>query len=163
MDKIKSQRRNYKKELEEKEKLLADYKEQLQRLQAEFENYIKRNEKERKELLDYTSKDILLKLVNIYDDFQRALNVSKNCDEKELVEGIKIIFNNFEKVLKEEGIQEIKCVGEKFNPYRHEVLDKVEHNEEEGKIIEELQKGYMFKDKILRFSKVRVSGGKKNG
>ena len=155
-------RRSYKKELEERDKLLNEYKEQIQRLQAEFENYIKRNEKERKDVSDYASKDILLKLVNIYEDFQRALNVSNECEKKELIDGVKMIFDNFENVLKEEGVSEIKCIGEKFNPYRHEVLEKVEHEEADGKILEELQKGYMLKDKILRFSKVRVSGGKKN-
>lgn len=162
MNKEKPQKKQYRKEIEEKDKLLNEYKEQIQRLQAEFENYIKRNERERKEALDYASNSILLKLVNIYDDFQRALNAFNECEKKELIEGVKMIFNNFEKVLKEEGVSEIKCVGEKFNPYRHEVLEKVEHEEEDGKIVEELQRGYMLKDKILRFSKVRVSGGKKN-
>ena len=145
-----------------KDNLLNEYKEQLQRLQAEFENYIKRNEKDRQLLLEYGSKDILLKMVNLFDDFERTLKISDKCEKKELVDGLNLIFKNFEKVLNEEGVRPINCVGNKFDPYSHEVIDKVECGDEEGKIVDEIQRGYVLKDRILRFSKVRISGGKKN-
>lgn len=146
----------------DKGNLLNEYKEQLQRLQAEFENYIKRNEKDRQVLLEYGSKDILLKMVSLFDDFERTIKVADSCEKKELIAGLNLIFKNFKKALDEEGVKPINSIGDKFNPYKHEVIDKIECEEEEGKIIDDVQRGYMLKDKILRFSKVRISRGKKN-
>ena len=118
--------------------------EDLQRVQADFENYIKRVEKEKEQLKLHAKSELLLRLIDIKEDFERALDKTD--------EGVKMIYNNFNKILKEEGIREIDAVGKEFNHVFHEVI-KV--NDGSGdKIIEEVQKGYLLGDKVLRTSKV---------
>jgi len=73
-----------------------------------------------------------------------------------------MIYDQLIKILAEEGIKPMKVIGEKADPYKHEVIKQVENKEERGKIIEEVQRGYMFKDKVIRPSKVIISGGIKN-
>ena len=90
------------------------------------------------------------------DTFEIAF---KNTNDKEkFVEGMKMIYGIFHSTLEEEGLKPIKAEGEKFDPYKHEVLLKEESDKPEGTILEEFQKGYMLNDKVLRFSKVKISG-----
>ena len=134
--------------------------EDLQRVQADFENYIKRVEREKEQLKLHAKSELLLKLIDIKEDFERALDKADD--------GVKMIYNNLNKILKEEGIKEIPAIGKEFNHVFHEVI-KV--NDGIGdKIIEEVQKGYLIGDKVLRTSKVILgnenksnqSGGKEN-
>src|SRR3989344_2731448 len=120
--------------LEEKDKQINDYINDLKRLQAEFENYIKRNEKEKEEFSKYASYKL----------------------------GIKLLHKNFHKVLEEENIKEIKSVGERINPFYHEVIQKVKSDKDDGIILEEIQKGYLLYDKVLRHAKVVSSENIKN-
>src|SRR3989344_5051258 len=124
-----------KKELEKEKQLSKEYLETLQRVQAEFENYIKRIEKEKEEFKKYARHDLILKILNIADDFERALKAE---------------------VSKEEGVREIKAIGEKFDAYIHDIVGKVE-GEKDNVIVEEVRKGYMLKDKVLRSRIVKVS------
>ncbi len=145
-----------KEELEQVKKENNDYVELLQRLQAEFENYQKRVEKEKEQVKLHSKCLVLLKLIEIKEDFERAL---KNIKEKE---GIEMIYNNVIKTLKEENVREIEALGKKFDHNMHEAIKTVECKEEDN-IIEEIQKGYLIGDKILRTSKVIVGktiGGK---
>jgi len=140
---------------EEKIKELTD---SLQRLQAEFENYQKRVENEKQEFVKYSKADLIAKLLPILDSFELAL---KNTTDKEkFVKGIELLFAQLYSMLEAEGLRPIKAAGEKFDPYKHEVLMKQKSGKEEDLILEELQKGYMLNDKVLRHSKVKVS--KKN-
>ncbi|HZX11982.1 MAG TPA: nucleotide exchange factor GrpE [Candidatus Nanoarchaeia archaeon] len=139
-----------------KEKELEEYTNTLKRLQADFENYIKRMEKEGRERQEYASAGILQRLLGIVDDFERALRIADQKDA--LTQGMQMMYQELLKLLAEEGVIPIKAVGEKFDPYRHEILD-FQEAQEEGMVIEELQKGYAYKDKVLRTSKVKV--GKK--
>lgn len=153
------------KELEETKALVDDYANHLKRLQAEFENYVKRVEKERVEINERVSERVIIKLLTIVDDFERALKQLKNIPE-ETRKGIEIIFKNIHKVLDEENVKPIKSVGEKLDPYKHEVVLQVESDAPEETIVEELQKGYMMNDRVIRYSKVKVSkgpGGNQNG
>ena len=138
----------------EKEKS-QEYLEMLQRLKAEFENYMKRNDEEKKEFAKYAKYDLILKLLNVMDDFERALQI-KNGNE-DFVKGTEMIFKQLQKTLEEEGIKPIKSLGEKFDPYKHDVIVRVEHDEHEDIIVEEIKRGYMLKDKILRPSLVKTS------
>lgn len=140
-----------KKEFDEKE-----FVDTLQRLQAEFENYKKRTEGEKSKVSDCAKISLLLKLVNLNDNFDRTLSVIENADIKTIKEGIEMISKQVKKILQEEDVEAINCVGEKLDPYKHEVLLKGEADKEEGIIIEELQKGYLFKGSVLRASKVKV-------
>ncbi|MBI2106995.1 nucleotide exchange factor GrpE [Candidatus Woesearchaeota archaeon] len=132
-----------------------EYLDMLQRLKAEFENYMKRNEEERKEFVKYAKHDLILKLLSIKDDFERALESEK--ESEEFAKGVEMIFKQLHKTLEEEGVKPIKSLGEKFDPYKHDVIGKVEHDKHEDVIVEEIKKGYMLKDKILRPSLVKVS------
>ncbi|MBU2639059.1 MAG: nucleotide exchange factor GrpE [Nanoarchaeota archaeon] len=140
---------------------IQDYVEQLQRLQAEFENFKKREEREKQRFRDFARADILIKLLNFSDDFERTASVIEKTDctsNKQICtikEGIAMLSMNFQKLLKEEGVEPITCVGHKLDPFRHEVLLQ-ENGKEDGVILEELQKGYLFKGSVLRPSKVKV-------
>ena len=144
------------KELEQKNKTIEELTDTLKRLQAEFENYRKRIEKEKAEFAKYTNAGIISGILPIIDSFELAL---KHSGEKEkFVDGIKMIYAQLYSMLEAEGLRPIKATGEKFDPYRHEVLLKEESDKPEGTILEEFQKGYMLNDKVLRFSKVKISG-----
>ena len=145
-----------KKQLEEKQQKIDELTDTLKRLQAEFENYKKWNAKEKAEFVKYANADVIERMLPVLDSFEIAL---KNTSDKEkFVEGIKIIYAQFHSVLEAEGLKPIKTAGEKFDPYRHEVLMKEESEESEETILEEFQKGYMLNDRVIRHSKVKVSG-----
>ena len=147
---------NSKKELEQKDKTIEELTDTLKRLQAEFENYRKRTEREKLEFMKYSNAEIIAKILPAIDSFELAL---KNAgDSQKFAHGMKLIYAQIHSVLESEGLKPIKTDGEKFDPYKHEVLLKEESDKPEGMILEEFQKGYMLKDKILRFSKVKVSG-----
>jgi molecular chaperone GrpE len=148
-------------ELEKKEKIIEeleekndDYFSQLQRLQADFENYKKRSEKDLSEYIRYANENLILKILETYEDLRRAL-----CSEKsqDLQDGVELIYKNLKNILEGEGLQEICVEGEKFDPFKHEAL-MVEDNEdyENGTIIEELGKGYTLDSKVIKYSKVKV-------
>ena len=145
-----------KKQLNEKNQKIEELTETLKRLQAEFENYKKWSAKEKTEFAKYSQADMIEKILPVLDSFEIAL---KNTSDKEkFVEGMKIIYAQFHSILEAEGLRPIKAAGEKFDPYRHEVLMKERSDKPEETILEEFQKGYMLNDKVLRHSKVKVSG-----
>lgn len=134
---------------------IQDLTDSLQRLQAEFENYKKRVEKEKHELVNYSKADMIFKLLPFLDTFEMALQNSK--DQEKFKKGIEMVYAQLYSLLETEGLQPIKSVGEKFDPFKHEVLLKVESDKEEDTILEDIQKGYMLFDRVLRPSKVKVS------
>lgn len=135
---------------------INQYIEQLQRLQAEFENFKKREDREKARFVDFAKAGIILKLLNFNDDFQRTLASLNNADIGVVKKGVEMLATNFQKLLKEEGVEHISCVGNKLDPYKHEVLLQEEADKEDGVILEELQKGYMLKGNVLRPSRVKV-------
>jgi molecular chaperone GrpE len=150
------EKEDLKKQIEEKEKKIEELTDTLKRLQAEFENYKKRVDKEKVEFVKFAHADVIAQMLPVLDSFEIAL---KNTTEKEkFIEGIKIIYAQLYSVLEAEGLKPIKATGEKFDPYKHEVLMKEESDKPEGTILEEFQKGYMINDKVLRHSKVKISG-----
>ena len=147
---------DYAKESESKTKTIDELTDTLKRLQAEFENYKKRVDREKTDFVKFAHANIVAQMLPVLDSFEIAL---KNIRDKEkFVEGIKIIFAQFHSILEAEGLKPIKTEWEKFDPYKHEVLMKEESDKPEGTILEEFQKGYMLNNKVLRFSKVKVSG-----
>ena len=147
---------NLKKELENKNKSIEELTDTLKRLQAEFENYKKRVEKEKIEFVKYAHASVVASILPILDSFEIALK--NKVDNEKFAEGMKMIYAQLYSALEAEGLRPINAAGEKFDPYRHEVLLKEESDKPEGTILEEFQKGYMLNDKVLRFSKVKVSG-----
>ncbi|MBT3985005.1 nucleotide exchange factor GrpE [archaeon] len=126
--------------------------EQIQRIQAEFINYRKRTDLEKQGLVDYGKEQAILDLLEIYENFQRA----KECIDQE---GIQLIFKQFTDLLNKYKVQAIDNKG-KYDPEVHEVVCKENNEQEEDIIIEIFQKGYTYNGKVLRPSKVKVSGGK---
>lgn len=132
------------------------YVEMLQRLKAEFENYKKRAQKEKLELSTYVKSQLICNLLPVVDDFDRMLDNS-HPENNEIIAGTRLIYNKLMSILKEEGLEPIETVGRDFNPEIHEaVLIESGENDADDKIVAELQKGYLFKEKLLRPSKVKV-------
>lgn len=130
------------------------------RAQADFDNFRRRTMKEKEELGQYASMKLLGQLLPIVDNFERAIAASSsNNDFESLAKGVDMIFRQLSQTLDAEGLKPINAVGEPFNPEFHQAIMTVESDEyEEGIVVEEVQKGYMLKDKILRPAMVKVSG-----
>ena len=143
-----------KKDLEQQEAETQEYVSLSQRLQADFENFKKITEKKNKEIIKFANENLIIEILDCYEDFQRALATE---NDKDLREGIELTYSKFKDILTKEGIEEIPAKGEKFDINKHEAL-MVQENEdvENGYIIEELMKGYTYKDKVLKYSKVIV-------
>jgi molecular chaperone GrpE len=143
-------------ELEEK---LAEMQDKYLRLSAEFDNYRKRTLREKMELSKYASEDMLLKLLPVMDDFDRAVsNIESSSDYTSIKNGIDLIYVKFNDFLKQNGVMEIISLNCPFNVDLHDAVAKVAVDEEDkkGKIIDVIQKGYYLQDKVIRHSKVVV-------
>jgi len=134
-----------------------ELEERVLRLQAEFENYKKRVAKESEHLRQYATADILLKLLPIVDEFDIAMAHVDKSPHEEFKRGMELIYVKLLDTLKKEGVEEMKSLGERFDPYRHDAIRQGDG--EDGKIVEVVQKGYSLRDKVLRHAKVVV--GKK--
>jgi molecular chaperone GrpE len=129
------------------------------RLYSEFENYRKRTIKEKIELSKTASIDVIILLLPILDDFDRAVKSIDNSGQPDpFSEGVVLIYNKFRKTLNQLGVEEMKAVGEMFNTDLHEAVTNVPATDEamKGKVIEEIQKGYMMSGKVIRYAKVIV-------
>lgn len=140
--------------IEQLEQQVQDYKDKMQRSQADFENFKKRSIKEKQDFVKYANEGLILKVLEAYEDLERALSVK---EDKDLREGVELIYKKMDKILKDEGVEEIETEHQKFDPYKHEALmtqnnDDYENNE----IIQDLQKGYTLNSKVIRYSKVIV-------
>lgn len=144
--------------LEEQSQLAEKRLEQLKYLQADFDNYRKNFEKEKQQIIKQANEEIIRELLSTLDGLEKALET-----EHLEREGLAMIYKNFLKVLEKYGIKEIESIGEKFDPHFHEVITKEFSDEDEGTILEEIQKGFLLHSKILRPSKVKISSGIENG
>jgi molecular chaperone GrpE len=145
---------------EEKEKA-ERYLGSWQRCQADLENYVRRAEQAKSETVAFANTALLLELLPILDDFERALtSVPTELDEQNWIKGIRLIYDKLKTALQAQGLAEIKAEGEPFDPYVHEAAGQMDG--EEGIVVEEIRKGYKFRDKLLRPSMVMVGTGNKN-
>ena len=153
--KLKSELSETKKMLKEKTKIADDYLSKLQWLQAEFENFRKRIDKEKNDYIKYANKNLIMKLLDSVDDFERIMN---NIKDKEITDGLNMIYKNFLHVLENEGLKKIDASGKNFDPYKHEAfLQVVDNSKSENTVVEELQKGYMLNENVIRPAKVKIS------
>jgi molecular chaperone GrpE len=151
-DKVVSEGKN----MEEK---LSEMQDKYIRLSAEFDNYRKRTLREKMELSKFASEDLFLRILPLMDDFDRALaHIGIATDSNALKDGIDLIYIKFSEFLKQNGVKEIESLNTGFNVDLHEAIAKipVQEDEKKGKVIEVVQKGYYFHDKVLRHSKVVV-------
>ncbi len=141
-------------------KLAEEHQQKYLRAQADFDNFRRRTLKEKEELGQYASMKLLGQLLPVVDNFDRAIAAAASGgDYDSLVKGVDMIFRQLGQTLEQEGLKAMNVVGEPFNPEFHQAIMQVESEEhEEGIIVEEVQKGYMLKDKVLRPAMVKVSG-----
>lgn len=159
VDEIKKQMEELAQQNEQLQQQKEDYEHKMLRLQADFDNFRKRTRSEKMELQKYAAADFVEKLLPIVDNFNRALTSSKQSQDYEsLSKGIEMIHDQLLQLLEKEEVQEIHAVGQPFNPELHQAVMQVESEEhEEGIVVEELQKGYLYKGKIIRPAMVKVS------
>ena len=150
---------NFVEEVRLVEEKLADMQDKYIRLSAEFDNYRKRTLREKMELSRYACEDLLLKIIPLMDDFERALqHMDNSTDSAAMKSGIDLIYTKFSEFLKQNGIREIESMNSNFNVDLHEAVAKtpVAEEEKKGKVVDVVLKGYYLQDKVLRFSKVVV-------
>lgn len=128
------------------------------RLQAEFENYKKRAARENEAVREAASADVLLRLLPVVDDFDIAVAHMDKAAHKDFRQGMELIHVKLRDTLRREGLEEMKALGERFDPYRHDAVRQCDGDE--GKVAEVIQKGYMLRGKVLRHAKVAVGKGK---
>ena len=129
------------------------------RLSAEFDNYRKRTLRERMELTKTAAESVMLSILPVSDDFERAMHsIEQGMDFEAVKEGILLIYNKFQEFIKQNGITQIEAAGKDFDTDLHEALTKIPAPSEDmkGKIIDVIQKGYYLNDKVIRFAKVVV-------
>ena len=136
---------------------LGAEKEKALRIQAEMMNFRRRKEEEVANYKKYANEDILKKMLGIIDNFERALSMETE-ENKEFLNGFRMIYNSILNILNENEVVEIDCLSKEFNPEFHQaVLTEHVDGFEEGYVVDILQKGYMYKDRVLRPAMVKVS------
>jgi molecular chaperone GrpE len=129
------------------------------RLFAEFDNYKRRTQKERVELLQTAGKDVVVSLLPVLDDFERALKATENATEVGAIrEGIMLVQTKLKNILSQKGLKELESIHTDFNTDIHEAITKIPAPSDDlkGKVVDELEKGYTLNDKVIRFAKVVV-------
>ncbi len=146
-------------EVQRLQTLADDYQQRALRTQADFDNFRKRTQKEKEDFAKYASSKLITELIPIFDNFDRAITAAGEIAENDsFAKGVGMIFRQLEGVLKAEGLETMDTVGQPFNPEFHQAIMQVESDEhEEGIVVEEVQKGYMLKDRVLRPAMVKVS------
>jgi molecular chaperone GrpE len=149
--------------LEKKEQLLEDELNDLRdkyvRLSAEFDNYRKRTLKEKMELTKSAGESILLNIIPVVDDFERGMeSMDKASDIEAVKQGVHLIYNKFKEFLKQSGVKEIEAMGKEFDTDEHDAVTNIPapSDDQKGKVVDVIEKGYKLHDKVIRFSKVVV-------
>lgn len=146
--------------LEQKSKQCDEYFNMLQRTAAEFDNYKKRTAKEKEALYWDAVGETTLAMLPVVDNFERAIKAAENdsATDSSFKEGMELVYRQLKEALKNLGVEEIKSVGENFNPQLHNAVMHIEDDSYgDSTIIEEFQKGYVLKDKVIRHSMVKVA------
>lgn len=147
-----------KKEVEQLKQEKEESYQKVLRIQAEFDNYKKRMIRERETANKYKAQDIVNELLPAIDNFERALQVDVSEVQESFVEGISMVYRMLKDVLKAQNVEEIETVGEEFDPNLHHAVMQIEDDEvESNKIVEEMQKGYMLNDRVIRPAMVKVN------
>jgi molecular chaperone GrpE len=145
--------------LEASRKLADENHERYMRVQADYDNFRRRSRQEKEDFAKYASSKLIEQLLPIVDNFERALAASQSAKDFDvLIKGIEMTAKQLEQVLASEGLKPIESVNQPFNPEFHQAIMQIESAEhEEGVIVEEVQKGYILKDKVIRPAMVKVS------
>lgn len=148
--------------LQSKIESLQQEKEEMQqrtlRIQAEFDNFKKRSQKEKEADRKYKAQAIVTELLPAIDNFERALEIETTEATASLVEGITMVYRQLQDALKSQGVEPIESIGKPFDPNLHHAVMQIEDEEiESNTVVEEMQKGYMLKDRVIRPAMVKVN------
>lgn len=148
-------------DLQQAQAEIADLKERLLRSQADFENYKRRMAREKEDLAVYANQKLLLNLLPVLDNLERALATAPSAGDEKLRQGVELTARSFRDILAREGVTPIEAVGKPFDPNEHEAVMTEESTEQEdGTVLFEFQKGYRLGERVIRPSMVKVC---KNG
>ena len=144
---------------DKKDEKIEELTDRLTRQMAEFDNFRKRTEKEKSQMYEIGAKDIIEKILPVVDNFERGLDAVKEEDKEDpFIQGMEMVYKQLMTVLGEFGVKPIEAVGKEFDPNLHNAVMHVEdENFGENIIAEELQKGYMYRDSVVRHSMVKVA------
>jgi len=138
---------------------LAELNDKYVRMYSEFDNYKRRTARERVEFLQSASRDLVVSLLPVLDDFERAEKaVAESNDLEALREGMKLVHHKMKSVMSQNGLQALESVGKEFDVDFHEAITKIPapSKDLQGKVVDEVERGYLLKDKVIRFAKVVV-------
>lgn len=158
--KKKSEEEELKKQLEEADVKYKELNDRFLRLYSEFDNYKKRTNKEKLDLLSTASEKVIVGLLPVIDDFERAIAANEKAEDVTAIkEGFVLIYNKLLQLLKRFDVEEIAAKGEEFNTDYHEAITHfpAQNEEDKGKVMDVTEKGYKIKDKVIRYSKVVVA------
>lgn len=144
---------------EELEEKLAELQDKYLRLTAEYDNYRKRTLKEKVELLDGAKEEVFVNILPVVDDLERAMgSVREAKDINAVKEGMELIYGKFTKYMEQQGVKEIDALNKELNTDQHEAVTKipVDSKKKKGKVVDVIEKGYMLRDKVIRFAKVVI-------
>ncbi len=146
-------------ELSECSKQKQEYFDKLLRLHAEFENFKKRSLKEKQQFLKFANESLIYELINILDNFERAFESANKMDDfKSLHQGVEMILKQIHQLLEKNGVKKIECVGKAFDPAEQEAIAHIETDKySENTVVEEVQKGYLLEDRLIRPAVVKVA------
>jgi molecular chaperone GrpE len=137
----------------------SEWQNKYLRLYAEFDNFKRRTSKERLELLQIAGKDVIVDLLPVLDDFERAQkSIEKATDIEAVKEGVKLVHHKLKNVLNNKGLKEMTSIGAEFDADVHEGITNIPAPSDDlkGKVVDELEKGYYLNDKVIRFAKVII-------
>jgi molecular chaperone GrpE len=148
-----------KEDLENERKRAEDYLARLKYVQADFENLKKRTERQLVEVKEYCTEPLIIELLEIVDELELAVKAGHNSESAEImIQGVEMTLKKLRKILENEQVTPIECVGKPFDPSKHNAVAKIERDDvEECTVIEEIRKGYMMKGKVIRPSIVKVA------
>lgn len=149
--------KEYEELLAKKDEELNAKSEQYQRLLAEYDNFKKRTAREKEAIYADSVKDTVAELLPVIDNLLRAVDAfaDKDCEE---CKGVSMVLKQTEEIFAKIGVSEIKAVGEQFNPELHNAVMHVDDDKiDDNTVVEEFQKGYIYKDKVIRYSMVKVA------
>jgi len=146
-------------ELETLRAELNEAKDKFLRKVAGFDNFKKRNTKERIELIQTAGKEVIIDLLGVLDDWERAeKQINSSEDVKQVKEGVSLIFTKLKNILAAKGLKPMETLNKNFNPDLHEAITEIpaQNDNQKGKVLDEVEKGYYLNDKIIRYAKVVV-------
>ena len=150
---------NQQKKIEELENELKEFKDKYLRLAAEFDNYKKRMARQFETIVKTANDELILEIIDIFDNFERALNAAKSSEDfASFHKGIEMIFKQLKEILQKRGLQRIEALNTEFDPNFHEAISQIEVKDKPSNmVVEEIQAGYLLGDRVIRAAKVVVS------